>query len=438
MEQRLRWWLIGVSGGAAVIRFQALFANTFHADEALFATWARMIAVWRDPLLQTQLVDKPPLLFYLQALFYPLQGPVEWAARLPNFIASILCVPLVGIWVWRLYEDGKTAVWAAAILALSPLAIRFSATAFTDPLLTTFLFAALTLTVSKKPRLPVTSSHVLDDLRINSSWAGVCFGLALATKYQAVLFMPLLIATAALVGWSWSEWRRWLLGLLPILLLLLIWDVARTGTFSLWSAQMSSYGGLRLIWSWELGPRLVAWWQLWLLAWGSAVLAVGFWLTALWLVSSKQYVVNSRQCVARSRQDYLVDTILVLFIISYLALHWLLAVPVWERYLLPIMPLTAVILARAWRKLEIKDWRLSGLQPLISNLLLPLLLFFPAFKAHQGQPTADQGAAQIAQLLVEAPYGTVLYDHWYSWQWRYHLFDQRCLCELVPSSPSVG
>jgi hypothetical protein len=41
-----------------------------------------------------------------------------------------------------------------------------------------------------------------------------------------------------------------------------------------------------------------------------------------------------------------------------------------------------------------------------------------------GQPTADQGAAQIAELLVDMPYGTVLYDHWYSWHWRYLLFDK--------------
>ncbi|MCA9929638.1 MAG: glycosyltransferase family 39 protein [Anaerolineales bacterium] len=127
----------------AVFRIHALFANSFHADEALFASWARLIAVWRDPLLQTVAVDKPPLLFYAQALFFPLLGPVEWAARLPNLIASILLVPLVAVWVWRWYRDGKTAVFAAALVALSPLHIQFSATAFTDPLLTTLLVGAL-------------------------------------------------------------------------------------------------------------------------------------------------------------------------------------------------------------------------------------------------------------------------------------------------------
>ena len=61
------------------LRLPGLWANTFHTDEALFATWARHIGVWKDPLLQTQFVDKPPLLFYLQALFYPLMAtPAGW------------------------------------------------------------------------------------------------------------------------------------------------------------------------------------------------------------------------------------------------------------------------------------------------------------------------------------------------------------------------
>ena len=36
---------------AALLRFPALFNNHFHADEALFASWARLIAIGRDPLL---------------------------------------------------------------------------------------------------------------------------------------------------------------------------------------------------------------------------------------------------------------------------------------------------------------------------------------------------------------------------------------------------
>ena len=105
MARSWRFWLLLSCWLGAVLRFRGLFANTFHADEALFATWARLIAVWRDPLLLTQAVDKPPLLFYLQALFYPLFGPVEFAARLPSWIASLLLIPLTAQLARRLTGD---------------------------------------------------------------------------------------------------------------------------------------------------------------------------------------------------------------------------------------------------------------------------------------------------------------------------------------------
>ena len=60
----------------AALRFHGLFANRLHADEALSAPWARLLAVWRDALLLPLAVDKPPLPFYLLAIFSPLLGPL--------------------------------------------------------------------------------------------------------------------------------------------------------------------------------------------------------------------------------------------------------------------------------------------------------------------------------------------------------------------------
>ncbi|MFQ5421605.1 MAG: glycosyltransferase family 39 protein, partial [Anaerolineae bacterium] len=126
-----RWRLVVlvITALALFWRLPGLFANGFQADEALFASFARTIAVWRDPLLVLQPVDKPPLLFYAQAAFYPMFGPVQWAARLPDFIASILLIPLTARLVWRWYGDGLAAVMTAVLLAFSPLAIQFSPTA---------------------------------------------------------------------------------------------------------------------------------------------------------------------------------------------------------------------------------------------------------------------------------------------------------------------
>lgn len=428
--------LLLITGLTAVLRAPGLFANSFQADEALFATWAREIAIWRDPLLQMQPIDKPPLLFYLQAIFYPLFGPVEFAARWPNWIASVLLVPLIGVLAWKLYRRPGTAVLAAALLALFPLSIQFSPTAFTDPLLVFWVMVGLTAVASHKP-----------------GWAGLLFGLALATKYQAALFLPLLLGLAWLFGWGWARWRRWLAGLLPPLFALLGWEVARTGSFSLWQTQINNFGGVRLSWSWEIWPRFWAWLDLG----QTAVSPLIFFLlipAAAWFLfqhlrpsqTCQVYLSQPSPLKGKPDRSKTVDRLLLIFILGYGLFHWLWAIPVWDRYLLPLLPLLALLLARAYGDL------LAHLPPAASILqfrgafiVLALLFISASWSARNGRyplgsfPQADQGAAaEIATALADAPYGTVLYDHWFSWQWRYHLFDKRVFVSWFPYGEALA
>ncbi|MFN2138119.1 MAG: ArnT family glycosyltransferase [Candidatus Promineifilaceae bacterium] len=401
---------------AAALRFPALFSNHFHADEALFAAWARLIAIWRDPLLLAQNVDKPPLLFYLQALAYPLFGPVEWAARLPNLAASLLTIPLTAVLAWRFYHHTFTSLMAALIVVSSPLAIQFSATAFTDPLLTAWLMAALLwLALPARPL-----------------WAGLFFGLAVLTKYQAWIFLPLALALAWLYDWQKWQWRRALLGFVPPLALFLLWQFLRSGRLDLWGEQLTNFGGLRLTWSFELLPRLASWSTLWSLSLGSALLPV------LFLVATLALWWQSRGDPDRHS---LVDRLLILFVLSYFGLHWLLAVPVWDRYLLPLLPLVALVIARG-AALLMERLPVSGRWALLpAALLLILMLLVQAPTALEaraaglplgGSPDADQGAWQVAEYLDQAPYGTVLYDHWYSWHWRYSFIDKGVYISWFP------
>jgi hypothetical protein len=55
-----------------------------------------------------------------------------------------------------------------------------------------------------------------------------------------------------------------------------------------------------------------------------------------------------------------------------------------------------------------------------------------------GQRNADQGAAVVAEILADSPYGTVLYDHWYSWQWRYQLFDKPVYASWQPNPAALA
>jgi len=402
----------------ALLRWRGLFVNRFHADEALYAAWARLIAVWRDPLLQTQPVDKPPLLFYLQALAYRLfpgvtsDGVLELASRLPGFVAALLLIPLVGMLAWRLYGDEATAVLAAALIAMSPLAIQFSATAFLDPPWVAWMFAALLLATGSSRR--------------SLALAGVCLGLAVATKHQAWLVAPLLLGLGWLRGWDWAAWRGFLRGFAPVVALLLLWELARSGSPALFAAQMQNYGGLRPIWSWELPPRLAAWTAL-----GSTLLAAPILLVGL------------VGLLRRSGRLAHLDALFLLWAAGYALLHWLLAISVWDRYLLPLLPLLALLLARGlaeggrWitavlPQLRRCAWTLAALALLLGLQLPGALAARAGGYPVGGRAGADGGAWQIAAYLHDAPYGTVLYDHWASWQWRYHFFDRGVYVSWFP------
>jgi hypothetical protein len=73
-------------------------------------------------------------------------------------------------------------------------------------------------------------------------------------------------------------------------------------------------------------------------------------------------------------------------------------------------------------------------------IVTPVLLLFlwSAVDASGGNPDADTGAHEIAIALADAPDGTVLYDHWYSWQWRYHLFDTAVYTAWFPNPAALA
>src|SRR5258706_3805395 len=115
---------------AGWLRTLPLTQNRFHPDEALYATFGRLIASGHDPLLSTVVVDKPPLPFYLMAGSMAVFGGTELAARLPTFVASILTVAIAYQLGRSLYGAGA-GLLATLLMAASPLAILFAITVFT-------------------------------------------------------------------------------------------------------------------------------------------------------------------------------------------------------------------------------------------------------------------------------------------------------------------
>ena len=162
---------------AIILRIIPWLTNyPLHRDEALYGYWAQLIASGRDPLLLSPWVDKPPLVLYLLAADIRAFGASELALRLPGLIASLLLVLVTFGFARRAYGV-RVALIAAGLLTLSPFAILFAPTAFTDPWLALWLVAAAWAALARRPFL-----------------AGLLLGLAVASKQQGVLGVPLVFA----------------------------------------------------------------------------------------------------------------------------------------------------------------------------------------------------------------------------------------------------
>lgn len=303
--------IAGVILAGLLLRLAPITANRFHEDEAHYSYWGLQIASGADPLLDREPVDKPPLFLYLQAFAFIVFGHSEWAARLPNLLASVCGMVAFQALARRVYGR-PVALLATLALAFNPFDIAFAASAFTDPLMVALIVGALALAVAGRPGV-----------------AGLCLGLAFAAKQQGIFFAPLVFGAGLIAGRLTAETqsdnaerailrceaarsgassdagsanrrirvfvarlRGWLasmpflrgaVGLLLGAAPALIWDAMRTRDPGYLAQSLLSYGGLRLTpWStwaeraddWLAVLRTLPGWPLGLLLAGLAVLLI--------------------------------------------------------------------------------------------------------------------------------------------------------------------
>jgi hypothetical protein len=453
----VRWALLVSLLCALALRLPPMLANRFHPDEALYGYWGLLIALGKDPLLASVPIYKPPLLPYLIAGTQGLLSKSEFAVRLPGLMAGILTVPLTAALTHALYRDRWAAVASATCVALSPFAILFSATAFTDP-----------------PMVALGLGACLAAARNRPGWAGLLAGLSFATKQTGLAWLPLTALlsihslrsfdsepptraqdkppisslgrpNSARSGSPRPDPRRgfdnplgaildspslkslsWLaIAFAAVFGATLIWDAARMvqGAEGFWSLGVTGYGGLRFIWPQELWPRLRGWADLGRYLFVSPVVNAAL-LLGLPVLTWRAF----RRPAARGGA---IDLLLVSFFLVYSLLHWLWAFPIWDRYLLPLLPILAILLGR------ITSMTFHVVQrfiryPLfvICDLSFVILLAFPAWNAaaHSLYPVggdhgAYDGIDQVAAFLNAQPEGTVVYQHWLGWEYAYYLFD---------------
>ncbi len=420
-----------LAGATALRLIPWLASYPLHRDEALYGYWARLIATGADPLLLTQWVDKPPLVLYLEALAVRLFGPTLLALRFPGLLAGVGLVAATRGLATRLFGEG-TGFLAAMMVAASPFAILFAPTAFTDSWVALFMIAAAWAAAARCPWL-----------------AGIVSGLAIASKQQGLLALPLVLAllwaypagnvfpmdrSSRLRGWLRST-AQWAGGLAIVLAPLFYWDQLRWATRpSFWDRSLSTYGGLgfapfaawpRRAYDWATQTGLL--WGVPLLSW---VTILGAGVVTIMPDRRKGLDSASSHFSPSSRFGTPADRILVLFIAAYLLMHFLLSFQTWDRYLLPLVPVLAIVVARAWRRTL--SSRSPGRSRTAQSWALVVFLALLLSQARSGVTAAipvgsDHGAYTglervISELRIQ-PADAVIYHRWLGWHYDFYLYD---------------
>ena len=420
--------------------------NRFLEDEALYTVWGLQIASGADPMLDYEPADKPPLHPYALAFSLSLFGSPasvdlernESAARLPSLFASFASVALVYALGRQLYGDGQVGLLAALLLALSPFDILFASTAFTDPLMVALALGALLAAAKGKLGM-----------------AGLLTGLSAATKQQGLLFLPLVVAVGA-AGYGASQrpqaarktaeavsgriararraarwvgesspvagWLRFTLAFAAVVGGAFWWDAARVRRPGFWTQGLVSYGSLSLaspdIWAERARDWLRLAGNFWVSPWFNGLLLAAL-LAWVLVTLPKSKIQNPK------------SFILGVFVIAFLALHSLFTFQVWDRYLLGLVPVVALLAARAMvglgRAIRSRPWRV--LYAAVLGLAILALLAGPVRLAARSQlPVGgDHGAYDGIDRLADyaranAPPGTVLYHHWLGYHYRFYLY----------------
>lgn len=434
------------------LRLLLLTNFSLREDEAIYGFWA-LHFIHDDPWFLHVWPDKPPLFIWLLSVAFSVWGEVPASGRLLNIFLSALTIPLVGALAHRLWGE-RAALFATLAMALNPFAISFAPTLFTDPLLVFAGTMALYLALSSA-----------------RFGAGFWLGAAIMTKQQGLLYLPLVL------GSVWSDQfqvekknltqsrkerqvffhLRFVLGLLLVLLPVLLWDSQRWAIApSPWDWSLHNYAPLTIapITDWpqhfqawgELFWYLTASWPVW------SILLIG---CLVWLLNNQPYRLplkdrlvipvgifmricttilkipngNDRLSHAGSRRTFSTalnptlsrshpsppaTRLLPLWSIAFITLHLVTTIQPWDRYLLPLAPVVALLFGWLVR-VGSRESEVSGQKSVVSSphsalrilhstflALTTILLFFPAWQAALGQfPIGgDHGAYNGLETII--------------------------------------
>lgn len=207
---------------AFVCSLSALNAiGLFDLDEGLYASCARQMLESGDFITprvgSTLFFDKPPLIYWIQALCMKLFGFTPLAARLPSAVSMVLLAAV--LWWWAKRAGRAQVGWLAGIFTMSCLLCTMIARqAIMDSMLTLFL--------------TISIIGIIEAIRTDRKWyylAAAGIGLAMMTKGLPGLVLPgLTFILLVVIKRDWKEFARvpWLGCLLLLFAIVLPWHIA--------------------------------------------------------------------------------------------------------------------------------------------------------------------------------------------------------------------
>ncbi len=355
----------------------------------------------------------------------------EMSARLPDLFASIISVALTYRLALSLWRRKRSVLLSTLMMALSPFGIAFAPTVFADPQLTMWLLASLIAVNSRK-----------------WGWGGVLYGLALATKQNAVFFAPMVLGCGLVRCVNRQthrmEFLQWIgqfvVGASAVVSLLVLWDMNRHVSVDFWTAGIESNNPHRLIRSAETFSRIKEWW------FSARYLAGNPATTGAIVVALLGQGLRDAKSARHTDRKTISALFLVTYLVAYLAMCWLVAFPVFDRYLLPILPIMAVLTGRTLDKslmlIRAATTKQDKVITKVAPILLLAMLFIPAIFTSSNTITVGgdhgsyDGIDEIALYLHNEPWGTVLYYDSLGWTLQYYMFDYEIYLAPI-SSPSA-
>jgi 4-amino-4-deoxy-L-arabinose transferase-like glycosyltransferase len=340
-------------------------------DEARYAEVPREMVHsgdWVTPRLNDlKYFEKPPLQYWATAAAYSAFGVNEWTARLWSCALAFLCIPLAYAFALYLYGDGTKAIAAASVLAINPYFAIIGQLNILDSGFSFFMVAALFSFIRSRTCEARPGAE--------RGWmVAASASLALAVLSKGIVALVLLGGTLVvhtLVMRDLRYWRRWHLPVtIPVFLAIAVpWFIGVTRRNPEFPQFFFIHEHFQRFLTNEADREGPWWFFLPLL-----LIALLPWLVPLW--KGREPLWNGRGGLRWQRPTDDASTaramlwswcafVLFFFSISHSKL---------ETYILPMMPVLAVLLApyavKRASSISIAAWTICGLIVLVAAGLI--------------------------------------------------------------------